>query len=207
LDPYGNVATGYTGTVHFSSSDNLPILPGNYLFTSGPGLDNGVHTFAVTLNTTGSQSLTVTDTVNPAITGSQTGIMVAAASLDGLWRTKPTDPEADGLFDLLPDMPATEQLAALLAQSADQPGQLTAAVLSMPETYLPQESEAAAHGLAAVLTPHLLVPDRSATSEAPRWLDCVFSGVAALYVTAQSWSPGPAIPRKDRRVALLCTQA
>jgi DNA/RNA endonuclease G (NUC1)/fibronectin type 3 domain-containing protein len=59
-------ATGYTGTVHFTSS--APgTLPADYTFTAG---DNGVHTFSVTLIGTGSQSVTVTDTVTPSITGS-----------------------------------------------------------------------------------------------------------------------------------------
>src|SRR5262249_27528424 len=33
-DAYGNVATGYTGTVHFSSSDSKAVLPANYNFTA-----------------------------------------------------------------------------------------------------------------------------------------------------------------------------
>ena len=36
------MATNYTGTVHFTSTDSQAGLPGNYTFTSG---DNGVHTF------------------------------------------------------------------------------------------------------------------------------------------------------------------
>jgi hypothetical protein len=34
LDPYGNVATGYRGTVHFTSSDAAASLPADYTFTS-----------------------------------------------------------------------------------------------------------------------------------------------------------------------------
>ena len=34
LDAYGNVATGYIGTVQFSSSDAAASLPVNYTFTS-----------------------------------------------------------------------------------------------------------------------------------------------------------------------------
>ena len=72
-DPYGNTAngstTGYLGTVHFTSSDGQAGLPANYTFTAG---DAGVHTFTngVTLNTTGSQTVTATDTVTSSITGS-----------------------------------------------------------------------------------------------------------------------------------------
>ena len=42
LDAYGHVVTGYTGTVHFTSSDGQAVLPGDYTFTAG---DNGGHTF------------------------------------------------------------------------------------------------------------------------------------------------------------------
>lgn len=67
LDAYGNVATGYTGTIGFASSDGQAVLPGSYPFVAG---DQGQHTFTATLNTPGAQSFTATDAVNPAITGS-----------------------------------------------------------------------------------------------------------------------------------------
>jgi hypothetical protein len=73
LDPYGNVATGYTGTVTFSSSDPLASLPANYTFTAA---DVGGIGFSATLNTVGTESLTVTDTLNASITGIETGIVV-----------------------------------------------------------------------------------------------------------------------------------
>jgi hypothetical protein len=78
LDPYSNVATGYTGTVHFTSSDSAAALPADYTFTAA---DNGVHTFSATLNTTGTQSLTATDTVTGTITGTLGSITVDAAGL------------------------------------------------------------------------------------------------------------------------------
>ena len=65
-DAYGNVATGYTGTVHFTSSDGQAALPADYTFTPG---DGGVHTFTVTLKTAGSQTVTATDTASSSITG------------------------------------------------------------------------------------------------------------------------------------------
>jgi hypothetical protein len=76
-DVFGNTATGYTGTVHFSSSDPLASLPGDHTFVAS---DAGTHTFSVTLNTAGTQSITVTDTVTPSITGTQSGITVSQAS-------------------------------------------------------------------------------------------------------------------------------
>src|SRR5207245_951499 len=71
-DAYGNVATGYTGTVKFSSSDLLASLPANYTFTS---TDAGVHTFTATLNIAGTQSITAIDTTN-GWTGTQSGISI-----------------------------------------------------------------------------------------------------------------------------------
>jgi hypothetical protein len=62
------VATGYTGTVHFSSSDSKAVLPVNYTFTAG---DAGQHTFAVTFDTTGLQSLTVKDTLSAGLSSTQ----------------------------------------------------------------------------------------------------------------------------------------
>jgi hypothetical protein len=78
LDPYGNVATGYAGTVRFSSSDPSAALPANYTFTAA---DAGVHNFSATLNTTGTQSLTATDTATGSITGAQANITVDPAGL------------------------------------------------------------------------------------------------------------------------------
>jgi hypothetical protein len=56
----------YTGTVTFSSSDFFAVRPVNYTFTKA---DAGSHTFTVILETSGSQTLTVTDTVKSRITG------------------------------------------------------------------------------------------------------------------------------------------
>ncbi len=37
LDINGNKDTGYTGTVHFTSSDSSAVLPADYMFTRQPG--------------------------------------------------------------------------------------------------------------------------------------------------------------------------
>jgi len=65
----GSLLTGYTGTVHFSSSDPLAVLPDDYVFTSA---DNGAKTFSVTLGTAGTQSVMVNDATTPALAGQQT---------------------------------------------------------------------------------------------------------------------------------------
>jgi hypothetical protein len=69
LDAFNNTATGYSGTVHFTSSA-AAILPANSPLTNGTG------TFQATLNTTGSQTLTATDTANSSVTGTSPAITV-----------------------------------------------------------------------------------------------------------------------------------
>jgi hypothetical protein len=77
LDAYGNVATGYLGTVTFTSSDTKAVLPAKYTFTAA---DVGAATFTATFNTLGTQTLTVTSTKRHKLTGTQAGIAVDAAT-------------------------------------------------------------------------------------------------------------------------------
>lgn len=67
VDAFGNVATNYTGTIHFNSGDPLASLPADYQFKAA---DAGIHAFSATLNTLGTQTLTAADTRNGAIAGS-----------------------------------------------------------------------------------------------------------------------------------------
>ena len=60
-------------SIHFSTGDNNASLPTDYTFTAD---DSGVHTFDFTFSTVGTQTITVTDTVAPIITGAQSGIVV-----------------------------------------------------------------------------------------------------------------------------------
>jgi hypothetical protein len=85
-DPYGNVAAGYTGTVHFTSSDAKAGLPANYTFTAA---DAGTHTFSATLKTAGTQSITATDTTTAGITGTDGGIAVQPAAASKFVLTGP----------------------------------------------------------------------------------------------------------------------
>ena len=83
-DAYGNLATGYTGTVKFTSTDKQAVLPANYRFTSA---DAGIHVFTGTFKTAlgsqgvGGQTLTVQDVGNLALIGSQTNIIVTHAAI------------------------------------------------------------------------------------------------------------------------------
>jgi hypothetical protein len=77
-DRFGNVAAGYVGNVHFTTTDllaeQLGKMPADYTFTSA---DAGSRTFSVTLMTIGHQTITVTDTANSQLTGSSKPIAVS----------------------------------------------------------------------------------------------------------------------------------
>ena len=79
LDENSNVVTGYTGTVHLTSTDS------GFANTTGDStLTNGVRTFSVEMKQAGTQTITATDTVNGLITGTSNSILVnpgAAAQL------------------------------------------------------------------------------------------------------------------------------
>jgi hypothetical protein len=77
VDPFGQVAVGYTGTVTFSTTDTGKgvVLPADYAFTAD---DSGYHIFTdtglgeTTLITPGDQTITVRDTTDDTIMGSAT---------------------------------------------------------------------------------------------------------------------------------------
>jgi FG-GAP-like repeat len=81
VDRFGNAANGYAGTVHFASSDPQAVLPADYSFTAA---DAGTHTFTPTLKTAGTQTLSVTDTANPAFSSQAqiSAITVVPASFE-----------------------------------------------------------------------------------------------------------------------------
>jgi hypothetical protein len=62
MDAYGNAATAYPGTVHFTSSDDRASLPDDYPFSAV--IDYGQKYFrdGLTFYTAGTQTVTVTDT-------------------------------------------------------------------------------------------------------------------------------------------------
>jgi hypothetical protein len=79
-DPYGNIATGYTGKVHFTSSDLLATLPADYTFTAA---DAGRHQFSVTLATPPAQTISVRDVANPNL-GTTSGMITVTVAVPGL---------------------------------------------------------------------------------------------------------------------------
>src|ERR1700693_2047363 len=82
LDSSNKTVSGYSGTVHLTSCDPLAVLPGDST------LPNGTKNFSVTLENAGSQTITATDTVSAAITGSSNSIEVSTStSLHGFQAT------------------------------------------------------------------------------------------------------------------------
>jgi hypothetical protein len=115
LSDSGNPVSGYTGTVHFRSSDGQAILPSDYTFTSD---DAGVHTFTVTLKSAGTQSITAMDTVG-GFTDSTT-VVVTPASVASPAQTigqssPPALPDANSLLGRLQNNGGMTPTMALLA--------------------------------------------------------------------------------------------
>ena len=95
LDSSGNLVTGYTGTVHFTSTDVAAGLPADYTFTAA---DTGSHTFSATFKTAGSQTISVTDTANPALTVTSSGVTVKAGTALRMVATAPATATAKTAF-------------------------------------------------------------------------------------------------------------
>src|SRR5262249_8093237 len=95
-DAYGNQATGYTGTVRFTSSDGQAVLPGIYTFTA---VDAGKHSFSAVLKTAGTQALTAMGATNGAVLGVQT-VTVKPATASRLLVSAPSGVKAGVKFSL-----------------------------------------------------------------------------------------------------------
>jgi len=92
LDAGGNVATGYVGTVYFTSSDTAASLPDDYTFVAG---DKGVHTFTtVALMTAATSTVSATDTVTGTITGTSGNDVVTAGTVTHFSVTVPATAQA-----------------------------------------------------------------------------------------------------------------
>src|SRR5205807_2961708 len=91
-DQFNNTATGYSGAVHFTSSDGAASLPADSV------LSNGTGAFTATLRTAGGQNLTVTDTVTDSITGASNSIAVSAAAVTRFAVNTPSNATAGSAF-------------------------------------------------------------------------------------------------------------
>jgi Galactose oxidase, central domain len=74
LDASNNQVSGYSGTIHLTSSDPQAMLPAN------SALANGAGSFSATLNTAGNQTITAADTENASITGISSSIQVSTSA-------------------------------------------------------------------------------------------------------------------------------
>ncbi len=85
-DAYGNIATGYTGTVQLTSTDGAAILsPAKYTFNATT--DAGAHTFSVTFETSGTETVTAADTNNSTLTTTSANVVVSPATPTNLTAT------------------------------------------------------------------------------------------------------------------------
>ncbi|MGN6726332.1 MAG: NPCBM/NEW2 domain-containing protein [Tepidisphaeraceae bacterium] len=129
LDSNGNVATGYVGTVHFTSSDANGLLPADYTFTAD---DAGSHTFAATLTKAGSQTVSVVDTASPTLAVASAPISVTAGSATRAVLSMPSSAKVKStvtfvvtFYDLYGNV-ATGYLGTLLFSSSDRSALLPA---------------------------------------------------------------------------------
>jgi hypothetical protein len=93
LDANGQPVTGYTGTVHFTSTDPSAMLPDDYTFTAA---DAGTHVFTAgaTFFTAGNQTISATDTADATITGSASLTVNPAAADHLVFLQQPSDTAA-----------------------------------------------------------------------------------------------------------------
>jgi probable HAF family extracellular repeat protein len=96
LNGDGSVAAGYTGTVHFTSSDPQAVLPADYTFNAA---DGGTHSFATTLKTAGVQSITAIDT-SAGLAGVDVGIQVNSAAANRFVISGPSSARAGTAFSI-----------------------------------------------------------------------------------------------------------
>ena len=82
-DQFGNIATGYAGTVVFTSSDPQASFA-TTSYTFNPAIDAGSHTFNATLKTAGTQSLVALDLVDGLIATQAGGVTVTPAAASQL---------------------------------------------------------------------------------------------------------------------------
>jgi hypothetical protein len=98
LDRYGNLATGYRGTIRFTSSDPAALLPADYLFRE---YDGGIHTWhnGLTVFTAGEPTLAATDTGTTSISRS-VSLTVNPAAASTLVVDAPAEVPAGVPFDV-----------------------------------------------------------------------------------------------------------
>jgi Putative Ig domain len=92
LDASNNLATSYSGTVHFTSTDGKAILPGDGAVLSGSW------TFDLTFENAGNQTVTATDTVTKSIAGTSSAISVTATSAPAITSGAPPNGTVGSIY-------------------------------------------------------------------------------------------------------------
>jgi hypothetical protein len=173
-DVFGNLATGYRGTVNLTSTDLGAMMPAHYTFTAA---DQGKHTFTVTMTTAGPQIIAASDQAQPLTAGSA-GLAVtpgaprrlavsAAPTATAGQHTGLTVTAVDGFGNVVPDYRGTVYLT-----SSDP-----AAWLSAPYTFT--ASNEGTH----TFWPRLITAGPQIVTAADR-AGTVFSGSDVLNVAA-----------------------
>lgn len=127
LDANRNIATGYTGAIHFTSSDPHAALPPNYAFMPA---DDGIHIFTLALNAVGTQTVTVTDVTSSPVTGS-VSITVAAAPVTVV----PITPSTPAPVAPTPSTPSPTPTTVAPKTPSSAPGRtIPTAPVSLPDS-------------------------------------------------------------------------
>jgi N-acetylneuraminic acid mutarotase len=154
FDHFGNLATGYKGQVHFTSTDASAVLP------SGSTVNAGVGVFSVTLNSAGSQTIAATDSVstNPTITGTSGAIATRGLAVSSFTPTvngftaaftKPFVPQDVTLYG--PNARTVQDVTLVGAATGPIAGSLVVDPSSMKITFHATASSLALAGGAPVL--------------------------------------------------------
>jgi hypothetical protein len=109
IDPWGNTASTYSGTVHFSSTDPDAQLPDDYTFGTA---DGGAHTSDAALQTAGPQAILVQDT---------SAASLAAALIVVVEDGPALQPSGWGSFDRHPAAPS-RSIASIASLALLTPG-------------------------------------------------------------------------------------
>jgi len=94
-DLFNNLATSYSGTVHITSSDNQATLPADFAFSGGTG------SASATFRTSGTQTLTATDTVTSMAGAGDFAVAAGPATHFSLTLPATVDPGVAFNFDVM----------------------------------------------------------------------------------------------------------
>ena len=201
--------TGYTGTVHFTSTDHgkLVALPGNYQFTGS----SPTQTFTVTLVTAGNQTVTATDTSNSSITGTSNVVAVSAAATPAslVFGQQPTNVRTGtniapavtvDLLDKYGNVVTSDSSGTVTIALGANPGHATlggtpsASVFNGVATFGNLTVSAAGNGYTLIAKEGLLSPVTSSSFNVTKTRRLAGSGVRATNAVDQVFSgPLPAI--------------